>query len=208
MSDEPYRSIVGALIDPGVIEESIEAQLRARLPWYLREIERQQGRREGSLGTPNSYGVSTDYERFPEQGLPAIIIAAPGLREVPTKDGDGYLSGIYAAEVSATLPGPAGEGKGRVARRAAQIWGIAIAAALLQRRSLGDQAKCTDLIDQGFVDVAYKPRAIVSVVNVFTVELENFLNIFDGPTGEDLPDPVPEDWPEITDVDVDVVPGS
>jgi hypothetical protein len=89
----PGASAFGPLVAASDMEDAVLAQLQAWLPDYLAEVERTHGLQVGSLPQPRSWVLSSEVERFPEEQLPAVMLASPGLTDPPLADG----TGVYTA---------------------------------------------------------------------------------------------------------------
>lgn len=153
------------------------------------------------LATPNSYATVSEYDRFPEQQLPAIIVAAPGMVERPTRSGDGFLRGTWSIEVSATVSADSAKST----RRLAQMYLAAIQGAMLQRRSLGDPFSAADLTAVEYADIpSERRRSIIAGVSVFEVVVNRMLSVKQGPISPEPPDPIPATWPEISEINVSI----
>ena len=185
-------TIFGPLFHAGQLEASVITALKTWLHTYLLEVERQTEREENSLARPKSYSVVSEHERWPENHLPAIIVAAAGLLETPVKDGEGYYRGRWGVEVAAVCSASSGA----ATRELAMIYAAAVRGAMLQRRSLGEDLQCTDWLDESYDDVpSEQRRSLVSASNVFAVERSRILSVQEGPLD---PESVPDEWPTIS----------
>lgn len=149
------------------------------------------------LKTPESWGVASEYDRFPEDGLPAIIVAASGMPSRPEGEGDGSISGDWVIEVSATV---SSTGAART-RRAGQLYLTAIIASILQRRSLSTPYGAVDLGEVDYLDIpSEKRKTLFTAAAGFTVQVADMLNTRGGPATATPPDPMPLTWPEVTEI--------
>lgn len=128
-------SIFRSIISDDVVEDAVVHHLRRWLPTYLSEVERQRGLAAGYYERPpeSSYTVRAEFDSFPEEMLPLVVVVAPGITDDPPKDGGGsYRPGfqIGVTCVVSTSDGQVGT------RRAAYRLGAAIRAVLLQKQSL------------------------------------------------------------------------
>jgi hypothetical protein len=201
MSEE----IFGRIWHPGRLEDAVLDTLKTWLPTYLNEVCEQETERLGldtpkTLGLPQSWAVVSDYDRFPEESLPAIIVAAPGLDGDPDREGDGTVHTTWRFEVSVTLTAP----DGRTTRRNAQLYLAAIIACLLQRRSLGEDMTSIDLVDADYVDVPNeKRRTQIAAAAAFTAQIDGMVTDLAGPGTPEPPDPMPETWPTVTETTIE-----
>lgn len=146
-----------------------------------------------SLAAPKSWATVSEYDRFPEQGLPAIIVSAPGLADTPQMNGAGEIRADWTVEVSATVSANGA----RQTRRLAQMYLAAIQGAMLQRRSLGDPYTAVYLTDVQYADVpTERRRSIMAAAAAFRVGVEQMLSTKEGPVSPLPPDPTPPTWPD------------
>jgi hypothetical protein len=198
-------SVVGPLWHPGVLEDAVLDTLKTWLPSYLSEACAQETERldlaePKRLAVPKTWATISDYDRFPEQGLPAIIVAAPGMKGEADRRGDGSLRGTWMVEVSATVSADTAKNT----RRAAQIYLAAILGSVLQRRSLGDPHSAATFVATEYVDVPNeKRRSIVACAAAFEVQVGEMLSTQLGPATPEPPDPMPETWPEVQETTIE-----
>jgi hypothetical protein len=126
-------SAYGPLVAACDVEDALLAQLQRWLPDYLAEVERQHGMAVGSLPQPRSWLVSSEVERMPEDQLPAVMLASPGLIEdVPTAIG----SGMYTARWQLVVAVQCSARGNRLALRLARLYALAARALALQQQKL------------------------------------------------------------------------
>jgi hypothetical protein len=117
--------VFGRLVAACDVEEATLGQLQKWLADYLAEVERYHGYAVGSLPYPRSWVISSEVERMPEDQLPAVILASPGLftgAGVPQADG----RGVYTARwqlVASTQVSARGNG---LALRLARLYALAV----------------------------------------------------------------------------------
>lgn len=195
-------NIIGEVWHPGLLEDAAEAALRA---WFASGLEAAQAQDEAApakLAPPRSYNVMSDEDdRWPDQQLPAIIIESPGMVETPDRaQGDGSWHATWALSVSAICRGRTE----REARRVAQLYWAAICLAMLQRRSLGDDRYAVTLVDSALTTVeGEKRRTLAGATALFHVEVTDMFCDLAGPLGPDVPDPMPETWPAVTETNIE-----
>jgi len=186
----------GEMRGPEDVEDAVLAALEKWLPTYLREVERLYSLDKGAIPAVRSYSIVSDYERYPQEQLPAVTIEASGLIAGSlSKDGGGYYSGKYAVEVSVTTAAD----EGVAARKMAERYGLAVKGALLQHASLDNDAMVTDWVDESVVGENDKRQRRITCANAFEVELQNVISTRKGPSE---PDPDPGDGATVQEVDV------
>jgi len=193
------NSIIGPLFSSHLIEEGAIATLQKWLPTYLEEAKAQYGL---ELPEIKSWGlVGNEYDRFPEQALPALVVVAEGIGKggEPERYGEGWYRASWALGVVLVLQHP----DMTKARKVAQIYGAAIRGILLQRRSLEDAGRIADWLDEGYPYSTKERRTRAAAENVFLVTQDEVVNWQMGPKGDEPPVVVPADYPEITEVDAD-----
>lgn len=193
--DETIRENLPAL------EEANPTATRAELIELLDEAIADGDVKPRNLAAPKSWATVSEYDRFPEQGLPAIIVAAPGLSEDPQVNGAGDVRADWIIEVSATVSANGA----RQTRRLAQLYLAAIQGAILQRRSLGDPYTAAYLTNVQYADVpTERRRSIMAAAAAFRVGVEQVLSTKAGPVSPDPPDPVPPTWPTVETVNIEI----
>ncbi len=204
--------VFGRIWHPGILEDAVIATLKTWLPTYLSEVCRQESERlmdpdqptdPKTLAVPQSWAVVSEYDRFPEDSLPAVIVAAPGIAKEPSRNGDGSVDTQWSFEVSVTLTADTGQN----ARRNAQLYLAAMIAALLQRRSLGEGMTSVDFVGADYVDVPTDARRTqIAAAAAFTCRANAIVSTLAGPGTPEPPDPMPSTWPTVTDTDITVTP--
>lgn len=193
MSDQ---SVIERLFSAHLIEDAMLAQLRERLPAYVLEIFKQYGFK---LPMIKSWGVVTDYERWPSTNLPALLVAAEGINGNPVRTSDGWHTASWAVEVSVTLSGPTGPDT----RKAAQLYAAAVRGAVMQRRSLGINAS-VEWADEDYGGAPSDDRlSIFTATNAFAIEVKNVVSDRKGPKTDEFPDEVPDEWPEVIETQIE-----
>lgn len=183
---------------PGELEVAVQKALRRWMPTYVARMAKVGGKKPAPI---KSFSVVSDYAKFPELALPALVIESPGMVNGSIeRDGEENLSGTFTVSVFSMV-----QGKDAVATRdlAFAYW-WPIAASLMQHRKIGDGIWVKDFIDSGFAGANVDQRRTrIAVEHVFEVTLDNFLNVGEGPLEPD-PEAVDEDWSEVESVEVEV----
>lgn len=207
LASSAYMRLVAA----SDVEEALLAQLQKWLPDYLAETERQHGVAPGSWPLPRSWLISSEVEKMPEDQLPAVILASPGLTDPPLADG----RGVYTARWLITVAVMVSARGNRLALRLARLYALAIRALAVQQQALAGVAvrrvewleeryRALDSIDDRTVCIA-EVDVVVEVSDVTTRHAGPLEPIL-GPTppGQTPPPDSPE-WPEAQTTDVQLV---
>ena len=131
MSVTTISAEVGPMITGNDIEQALIAVLKAWLPSYLAEAERQHGWPVGKTPAPRGYvqtGVAL--EKWPQDQLPCIVIMAGGINTKPRVEGSpGTLTAIWNVQVGAIFSSAWGDSS----RAHSQLYAAAIRTCLIQR---------------------------------------------------------------------------
>lgn len=202
------------IFDRILTTDQVEAQaigvLKAWIPTYLAELERQTSREPGSLPVPRAWTTATSFDKWPEDQLPAVLVISPGILDPPDAEGNGsyrvrFSLGIGVIVSAATMEQTAALAKTYIA---------ALRAIMIQRPSLGGFAEGVTWLDENYDDIPFDDfRSLGAGQAIFAVEVRNVtsrnagpLTPDDGGDGETIPtppqvEPYPE-WPLVTDADV------
>lgn len=200
-------SIFGTIIVDDQMEDAVTAVLKKWLPTHLSEIETQLGLIRGHHERPATWATRNDFEKFPEEMLPLVIVISAGLIDDPAKTGKGVYRakwGIGVATVATSIDQ-------ENARKNAYRLGAAARAVLIQRQSLdgalGGRIRGVDWLDSTNDELPPEgSRTIFATKQVFSVEVDDVLTRGSGPKDPDpldeTPTPPPyEDWETIPDRD-------
>jgi hypothetical protein len=180
------------------MEKAVEKALRKWMPTNVRRMEEVGGKK---LSPIKSFSIVSDYSKFPEIPLPAVVIESPGIVDGSIEeDGEGNLSATFSMAVYSLVQGP----REVATRQLAFGYWWPIAASLMQHRKIGDNIWVKRFVDSGFAGANVEQRrSRIAVEHVFHVAFDNFLNIGEGP-----PEPDPEDtsgdWPIVESTEVEV----
>jgi phage gp37-like protein len=202
-------SAFGNLVAASDVEQAALAQLQKWVGDYLAEVERYHALDVGALPRPRSWEVSAFVERFPEDQLPAVVLASPGLAEVPLADG----AGVYTARWQLVVATQVAARGNRLALRLARLYALALRALLLQQQGLEPlQVRRIDWMDERY-------RLLDSIDDRSTCvsEVELAVEVYDATTrnagplepllGPDAaPGPGSPAWPVAVSADVALSP--
>ena len=184
----------GPLFGGDLIDAALLSRLTEWMPTYLRAVSEARG--IDLLEAPRSIGVVSEFARFPEAQLPAIVVVNPG-SETPVEK-PGHYDAKWAVEICTECSADTEANT----RRNAALYLVAARECLLRERSLGGM-KGTDWGGESYTlrDVNDR-RSIAGASAKFVVERENVAQIGGGPTTpDDFPYP---DWPLVESVEVEV----
>ncbi|HKE81073.1 MAG TPA: hypothetical protein VKB54_17275 [Solirubrobacteraceae bacterium] len=123
-------SVFGPLVSAVHVEDHVLRILERWLPSYLYEVERNAGIPVGTLPPIRSVVRSSEIEKFPEDQLPCLMLASPGLTDPPEADGGGY----YAATWQINLGIEIVAAPNRKALELARLYALAVRAATVQQQ--------------------------------------------------------------------------
>lgn len=198
------------LFKPIITRQDVEhAALNTLKPWfdtYLAEVERQKGLIVRQLPRPRSYMRRNEFDKWPEEQLPSIIVISPGIVGRPTASGSGMFTADWGLGVAVIAEGRDNDNT----RDLVGYYTAAIRALILQRPSLNGFAKGVVWEDERYDDISDfdAGRTMASGQVVFQVEVEDVVSTRAGPVTPDTPPvdppPVSPDWPIADTVTADV----
>lgn len=192
-------SIFGDLFGGDQVDSALIDLLELWMPTYLTEVVRQRGL-EIELERPRSIRAVAEFESWPEEQEPSIVIVNPGILERPKKEGDGSFGALWPVEICISCSAATQS----EARRNSQLYIAAARGCIMQRRSLGAGMGGTDWSGENYELIAAEQRRTKAGAKAsFTVERDPVLTVGAGPTDPELV-PQPEDWPEVKTTQVTV----
>lgn len=189
---------------PRHIEKAIIDHLSKWVMEYFAEAERQFGLEPRTLPVPEAGQFTTvreQFEKWPEDQTPAVLVIAPGLAGTPRMEADRSLTAPVAIGV-ATIVGAPGWEPG-VATEAAQIMGVALRELMLQLPPDGLDVDGVELRDERYGDVpADNERTMGSARIVMVYWVRNWAIRKGGPKDRVNPRANPYeddggDWPTV-----------
>jgi hypothetical protein len=195
----PDPDIIGPLFSPHVLEEAAVRTLKRWLPTYATAVKT---RYDLELPRIKSWGLSNSKDRFPEKGLPAIVVTAtgPGRDGGPEETSGGAYRSSYSLGVIVTIS----HANGDTARKTAQLYGTAILGSIVQRRSLGLPGVVATWKDHDYPFGIAEQRTRAAAEHLFSVQVDEVVNWRMGPKDDTPPESIPDEYPEITEVEVDM----
>jgi hypothetical protein len=147
---------------------------------YLGRIERLNGLTE-HIATPKSWEVVNEYTRYPEEAMPYIAVISPGISpgHPPRRDGDGLVTAWWLLAVGAIVA----TRDERSAKDVAGYYGAAIRGCVMELPDLGGWAEGVEWNDEKYDDFPrVQERTMAAVRLVFTVEVQEVINVFGAPS--------------------------
>jgi hypothetical protein len=204
-------SAVNSIFKPIITRQDVErAALDTLQTWidtYLAEVERQNGMAVRSLPRPRSWTRRNEFEHWPEDQIPAIIVVSPGLTDPPMGTGSGAFRANWDLGVAVVAEGQ----QTNNTRDLVGYYTAAIRALIIQRQSLGGFAMGVIWRDERYDDISDLEvgRTLASGQVVFSVTVEGIVSTKAGPLTPDTPPVDPPDtsptWPIATTVEADIV---
>jgi hypothetical protein len=194
-------SVIGTAWNPGLLEDRVIDALQTWMPSSLHEVCAQDETVPAPAPLPRSYRVFSEENQWPEQQLPAIVVVSPGVVDEPAQAHAGIWRAKWSLEVTAIVKGP----DPHRTRRLAQAYWTAMCLSILQRRSLGDPYTAAVLKDAAMTAVPVeKARTLAGATALFHVEVQQMFSSFDGPKTPEPPDPMPETWPTVSEINIEI----
>lgn len=198
-------TIFGDMKSARLLEQAAIDTLKEWLPTYLAEGERQFDREEQSMPHPKHYGRVKEFEKWPENKLPALLVISPGLDGTrPRKDGEGRYRANFILGVGIAL-------KTRDKNRTNDLvkdYAAVIRTLMVQKGTLGGYANGTEYRDESHnvADTEDQQRTLGTAQVIFSVELENLTQWGTGPVvvPDDPYDPPPA-WGVVQEVETEVL---
>lgn len=180
-------SAFGQIITDDQVEDAVISVLKRWTNEYMAEIERQVGVEVGYHQRPpgdGSYLVRTDFDKWPEEMLPIVLVVSPGVADDPVREGRGVYRAKWEIGVVCIV-----ESTDQVStRRYAYRMGAALRAALVQHqtleRALNSSVRGVDWVGHRNNEVPLGPednRTIWANRQLFEVEVGGVLTRGGGP---------------------------
>lgn len=125
-------SIFGTIFSDDALEDAVRETLKKWFSDYLDEIEDQRGIARGWHDRPKSWEIHDEFDRFPAEMIPQILVFCKGLDDKATKRGDGRYGAKFAVGVACIVSAADSESTRKMAYR----YGAAVRAIILQKKKL------------------------------------------------------------------------
>lgn len=194
MSSSPY----GEIRTEGDVRHAAENTLKRWIRQYIGEVGAQHGLARDAIPQIRSWTASPEFEQWPEEQLPAIVVVTPGTVAPPERYDESF-------SIAWTL-GVAIIASARDAESTGDLIGYyeaAVRTLLIQKGSLGKFATASDWEASRFDEhpLPGQNRTLRTVMVTFTVTVPKMSQRYGGPT-----DPAvdPSEWPTITSHDEEI----
>lgn len=171
-------SIFGRILTDDQVEDAVVNHLFNWTSTFLTEIERQLGLTPPYYQRPakSSYTVRADFDKWPEEMLPLVVVVAPGIDDDPIKEGKGQ----YRAKFNIGVTSVVSSISQVETRRYAYRMGGAIRAAMVKKQSLdhalNDSVRGVDWIGERNSEIEQSAdRSVWANRQLFVIEVSDVL---------------------------------
>jgi hypothetical protein len=194
MTPNPYTQAIGPLVSGRDVELAAMALLKRWSGTYLAEAERQRGYAPASLPRIRGWATAHDFEKWPEDQLPCVLLVSPGLAEAPEPAGTGVYRVHFALGVATIVSARTMDETAALAK----LYCAAIRACILQHQSLEGFAAGVEWLDETYDDLeSIDARSLGAGQAIFSVTVDGFARRWNGPkTPSDPPAPDTAPLPE------------
>lgn len=207
------RSAFGPIVSAFEVELAVATSTRRWFGDYIAEVERRRGLEAGRLPTFRSIVLSAALEKMPEDQVPALLIASPGIETSAGSSagrieahGDGGYLARFRIDAAVVISARGN----RQAPRLARLYVAALRALLVQQalQPCPLDLRRLDLVGEEYtlLDSAADRTQGAGTVRI-AVEVADITNRLMGPLAPVLPPtdpPSPMEWPEAQRVEVTV----
>lgn len=188
-----------------LVDEIEQAVVDHFMTWeetYLSEVERAKNEQTRALPQIASFQTRNEFDKFPEDQLPALVVVSPGIVEGSIeREGDGSYSALWDVGIAVVSSGQ----DETTTRQVRSMYGAVLRMVFLQHKdiSIGIVEKW---VDESYKDIPVDASRSVSVVQlIFQVRVEDILRESEG-LREPLEDPYEEEYqhPVAEDVSVEI----
>lgn len=181
--------VFGKILSFGSVEQWIIDTCVKWFPEYLAAVERDLGEAPKTFAPLRDWGVANDFDKWPEEHLPFLLVMYSGLSEQPTRQGDGTWNAVALFTASVIVSSNTKQN----VRHNQHAYGAALKTLLSVKRDLGHPEHIGGLkwIDER--PAAIPPdgtRSLGAVTCYFTVDIKAIFTD-KGTTPEDEPRPDP-----------------
>jgi hypothetical protein len=206
VSREP-GTVFGRIVTADDVERAALQTLKDHAEVYIAEAERQAGREIGAMARPCGFIVATQFEKWPEDQLPVVVLISPGWAGPSRRLGDGSVIARWSLAVGVIHSAAQIERT----RSNALIQLGALRTLIAQHQSLGGLAMAVECLDESNEFVPFSDtRSLFGAQSIFTVSVPEAFAYGHGPDGPwgppiDPPDPTdPPNWGRVKSADVEL----
>jgi len=192
----PYISEVGPMVTGRDVELAAIATLKKWSSTYLADAEAQLGRPRGSLPRIRAWTTSHDFEKWPEDQLPCVLLISPGLAEAPNMDGGGAYRANFGLGIATIVSAARMDDTAALAK----LYCAVMRTCLIQKQSLEGFASGVTWLDENYDDLpSIDDRSLGAGQAIFAVQVDNVSQRWNGPAypwavvPEPPTDPIPDD---------------
>lgn len=197
----------GNAISGGIVERAVADSLKIWMNTYLGEAERLEGYEPDTLERPLGIVTRSEFEKWPEEQVPVILVVSGGLAEAPIRRTDGSYDAKWGVSIASICSAGDPDGFGQDATRR-----MSLAYALATRLAIGQHKMLkSDTYPDGFAngswwtDESYHDlpsiteRAMGAARVTFAIGVDSVMTEYAGPRTP-LTDPGidPGNWPGAT----------
>jgi hypothetical protein len=165
-------------------------------------MERQTARPPGSLPRARAWTTSPDFETWPEDQIPRVLIVSPGLLQPPASDGPGNYRATWSLGIGVIVSARTMDETMELAK----LYCAALRACMLQHQSLEGFAAGVEWLDENYDDLpSIDTRSLGAGQAIFAVQVDDVSRRWGGPTSPDSEPPEPDTTPLSTDPTVEDV---
>lgn len=202
---------VNAIVDRRTVEHNVLTHLQQWIVPYLAAIERFHQMEREAIPKPKSWRIEQRFDRKPQDMMPFVAVVSTGINpgKTPQRDNEGNMRAWWLVAVGAVCAARTDQD----AKDLSGYYGAAIRMAMQHVPDLGGWASGVDWSDERYDDWApiLEQASVSSVRLVFTIEVEQVVNVFEGfrdlwgkPTVPPNPYDVPTEYPDITERQVNI----
>lgn len=210
-------NLFGQIITAGMVERAMVASLQQWMPDYLGQMERIETDSTGELAyrpdaiePPRGIITRSDFDKWPEDQVPVIVVMCTGLAGQPERHANGNYWAPWAVGVAAIVSDTDEDST----RRLAQAYGAAMRTAVLQHKMLKSPlypagfANGTSWTDEQYTDMPPVAERTMQAARVtFSVGVDDVTTEYAGPrTPSGAPSKDPGNWPTVKSADATVTP--
>lgn len=205
-------NVFGPIVTLRTVEQGMAAFLRIWFLDYLAEVERREGYQPGEIERPHGIPVASEFDKWPEEQIPCLLVLSSGLASPADRLGDGSWTTIWQIAVAPVVKSTDED----EVRRLASAYTAAVRTAVMHKRGLEGLGRVVRWVDEVY-DGGPLERRRTHAVGRFVCDVEIDSTIEDGgplipsspPLDPETVWPPPDDpgpWPDvdIDEVDVDV----